>query len=104
MRGFAVASILALSGCEAGQAVVDEAARSAAKSVVTPIVETNFPGLPASLISDCVIDNASAGEIFTLAKATQLGVTPQTTQTVVDIASRPETLKCISAVTLSELG
>ncbi|MCP5086793.1 MAG: succinate dehydrogenase [Rhodobacteraceae bacterium] len=104
MRIIVLAFLVALAGCSAGQAVVDEAARSAAKSVVTPIVEKNFPGLPASKISDCVIDNASAGEIFTLAKATQLGVTPKTTQTVVDIASRPDTLKCISTVTLTELG
>lgn len=87
-----------LAGCDAGQRVVDQAARGTAKSVVTPIVEQNFPGLPAAQVSDCVIDNASAQEIFEIAKASQLGVTPKTTQTVVDIARRPSTVECISKV------
>ena len=44
----------------------DAVARESAKSVVNPILAERFPGLPVSLATDCVIDNATTQEIVTL--------------------------------------
>jgi hypothetical protein len=88
-----------LAGCSVGQDV----ARDQAKSVVTPIVVEKFPGLPAETISNCVIDNATFKEILTLAAAAGTGSTTQATQTVVEIVSRPATIKCIAVNELPAL-
>lgn len=87
---------LALAGCEVADEAADTAARGAAKGVVNGVVAQRFPGVNAAPVTDCVIDNASRGEIFSLASAAATGVTPDTAQTVISIAQRPETVSCIS--------
>ena len=86
---------MALSGCmqDIGSAG-DTLARDAAKGVVNNVVQTRFPGVNAAPYTDCIIDNASAGEIFTIAEAALLGTTQATTNLVVDIAGRPDTVRC----------
>ncbi len=88
-------AVMALAGCSAGEDIVQESSRNAAKRVVTPIVEDNFPGRNATLYSDCIIENATTKEIVTLARATILGVTDSTLDTVINVATRPNTLTCI---------
>ncbi len=88
-----------LSGCSVG----DEIARDKAKGVVTPIVQEQFPGIPAELVTNCVIDNSSAVEILTLAAAAGTGASGLAAETVVEIASRPETLSCIAKAGLPTL-
>lgn len=87
--GFAI-----LTGCT--PQAQDNVARETAKSVVNPILAQRFPGVPVAPLSDCVIDNASAPEIITLASAAVTGVTPATTQTTIQILSRPGTVECIA--------
>ncbi len=86
---------LALSGCMSGDNLVQDASRSAAKSVVTPIIADRFPGKNTAAYSDCVIDNATTDEIVSLARDSVTGVDNGTVQTVVGIASRRGTLECI---------
>jgi predicted ThiF/HesA family dinucleotide-utilizing enzyme len=69
-------------------------ARDAAKGVVNTVVQTRFPGVNAAPFTDCIIDNASGSEIVTIAEAAVLGVTPRTTNLIVDIAGRPDTVRC----------
>ena len=74
----------------------DAVARESAKSVVNPILAERFPGLPVSLATDCVIDNATTQEIVTLASGALTGVTPQTIQTTNTILARPGTIECVT--------
>ncbi len=92
----AVSAGLLLGACVQANDAADTVARNTAKSVVNGVVAQKFPGVNAAPITDCVIDNASRFEIFEIAKAGATGVTPATIETVTGIASRPETVQCIS--------
>ncbi|MEM7471815.1 MAG: hypothetical protein AAF340_10725 [Pseudomonadota bacterium] len=74
----------------------DEIARDQARKVVNPVISERFPGVPLEPATNCVIDNASASEIFQLAKAGATSTISQTdAELVVRIATREETLKCL---------
>ncbi|MGB7318243.1 MAG: succinate dehydrogenase [Planktotalea sp.] len=91
-----IGAAIALGGCQAANETADTVARESAKGVVNGVVAQKFPGVNASPITDCVIDNATRFEIFDIAKAAATGVTPSTVETVTTIASRPDTVQCIS--------
>ncbi|MCC5967843.1 MAG: hypothetical protein JJU24_17140 [Natronohydrobacter sp.] len=75
----------------------DQIARDAARQTVRPVLAERFPGVPLEPASDCVINNASAGEITRLALAAgQPTVSPETSAMVVEIATRPETIRCLA--------
>jgi len=98
-----VSTVVALSACDQSNELADAVARDTARSVVTPIVERNLPGTNAVGITNCIIDNASAPEILTIASAAVGGVTQNTVTTVLDIAKRPKSVECIAQVSLSGL-
>ena len=94
MRVAAIGALLALASCADVQ---DELARDAAKRTLRPALAENFPGVPLEPASDCVINNASASELTRLALAAgQPAVSPQTSALVVEIATRPETIRCLA--------
>jgi len=94
MRVAAIGALLALASCADVQ---DELARDAAKRSVRPALAENFPGVPLEPASDCVINNASASELTRLALAAgKPTVSPQTSALVVEIATRPETIRCLA--------
>ncbi|MEO1641594.1 MAG: succinate dehydrogenase [Pseudomonadota bacterium] len=95
MRFFAPLAALALTGCmqDLGPAG-DVIARDAAKGVVNNVVQTRFPGVDARPMTDCIIDNASGSEILQIAEGAIVGADQATTDLVVDIAGRPETIRC----------
>lgn len=103
----AITATLAMAGCmqDVG-ATGDALARDAAKGVVNNIVSARFPGVNAAPYTDCIIDNATTPEIIQIAEAAVLGATPQTTNLVVEIAGRPDTIRCIgnNALGLGVLG
>lgn len=76
-------------------AIQDELARDAAKTAVRPVLEERFPGVPLEPATDCIIDNASANEILSLAADAVTGPTASTVEIVGNIASRPETIECL---------
>lgn len=94
MRWWAVAALIPMMGCAEVQ---DQIARDAAKSAVRPVLEDRFPGVPLEPATDCVIDNATAGEIISLAADAATGRPDEgTVETVLTIASRPETIQCLA--------
>lgn len=95
--------LLALAGCDQVSGMAETTARDTAKTVVTPIVQARFPGVPVGPATDCIIDNASLSEVFEIAKAATLGVSAETTQTVVAIATRPATVQCFAKASLPTL-
>jgi hypothetical protein len=82
--------------------VADTLARDAAKRSVNPVLAERFPGVPLEPASDCVIDNASGGEITQLAMAAaRPTLDPETSALVVEIATRPATIRCLATDGLS---
>jgi len=72
----------------------DILARDAAKGVVNGVVQSRLPGVNAAPVTDCIIDNASGPEIIQIAEAAVLGTSQQTTNLIVEIAQRPDTVRC----------
>jgi hypothetical protein len=95
---------LALSGCVVADAAVQETTRSVARGVVNGIVAERFPGVNAAPYTDCIIDNATTGEILTVASASRTGVTEDTVRLVLDVAVRPETVRCLTRTAPVRIG
>ena len=57
----------------------------------------------ASESIDCIIDNASATQIYALAADSVTGPTASTVEVVRDIVQRPETIRCLSTQGLAAL-
>lgn len=96
MRSLAIISAgLLLCGCmqDLGPAG-DTLARDAAKGVVNTTVQSRLPGVDARPYTDCIIDNASSGEILQIAEAALVGTSQATTNLIVGIAQRPGTVRC----------
>lgn len=97
--------MIALGGCMQDLGPTgDTLAREAAKGVVNNVVQTRFPGVNAAPVTDCIIDNASASEILQIATGAAMGATPETTNLVLEIAQRPETIRCSLNNSLSLQG
>ncbi|MBD3679358.1 MAG: succinate dehydrogenase [Rhodobacteraceae bacterium] len=101
MRIAGATALAVLAGC-APDGLADQIARQEAKQVVNPIVAERFPGVPAEPYTDCVIDNASAGEILQLAAASVTGPDAEDTALVIEIATRPRTLECAADAALAQ--
>ncbi|MEL6609659.1 MAG: succinate dehydrogenase [Pseudomonadota bacterium] len=104
MRALVAAGVLLLSACSAAQDAVDAEVRQTAEQVINTVVERNFPGVNAAPVSNCVVDNATTGEILTVAKAAVTGIDEETVTTVLDIAKRRDTLECIARNGIALLG
>jgi len=81
----------------------DELTRDAAKRVVRPILQERLPGVPVEPATDCIIDNATSGELLSLAADAVTGPTANTVEIVSDIATRPETIRCLATEGLPAL-
>jgi len=110
MRGLVLAafSVLALSACVAGEAVMQETTRSLARSAVDAAATRYVPGVDVSPYTDCVINNASTDELLQLAQAAGAGaaqdVATRAWPVVRTVASRPEATQClVSALSGSQL-
>ena len=88
-----------LAACS--QAVRDDLTRDAARNAVRPALADKFPGVPLELAVDCIINNAGSKEFLSLAADAVAGPTASTAQIVGNIASRPETLRCLASDGLS---
>ncbi len=75
---------------------LDQTARSAARDVVNREMARKLPGKNVAPYTDCIINNATAGEITTLA-GIALGQ-GSAIEPVAAIIRRPETSQCIARV------
>ena len=96
-----VMGLFALTACADGGGDADRLAREAAKGVVNNVLAARFPGADLSNVTDCVIDNATGAEVLQIAQAAVVGTTAQTTELVLGIAQRPQTVQCIAEKTLT---
>lgn len=95
---------LPLAACVGVQDMADQIAREQARQYVNAEVQQRFPGVNAEPITDCVIDNASAQEIITIAGGIALGNTDAATSTVNAVLQRPATLQCAAGTYLDGLA
>lgn len=87
--------MIALTACS--PQTRDQVTRDAARTVIRPVVANQFPGVPLDPAIDCIIDNATSGELLALAADSVTGATAATTHTVATIATRPATLSCLAS-------
>ncbi len=88
------ATVLTLSACDIAETVALDTGRDAAKAVVGPIVADTIPGPAGTVLTNCIIDNASGEELFTLGVQ---GATPENITLVSNILARPETVTCATS-------
>ena len=101
MRHLTIMALIWLGACT--QADRDELARSAARQAIRPVLAQQLPGVPLEPAIDCVIDNASAGQLLALAADAVTGPTQSTFEVVNSIVSQPETLTCLAVSGLPAL-
>lgn len=89
-----IAATLTLAACDVVETAAVDTGRDAAKAVVGPIVQDTIPGAAGVVLTDCIIDNASGEELFTLGVQ---GATPANITLVSDILARPETVACATS-------
>ena len=105
-RAAALCAALALTACAETQEAADAVARKSAKAAVEETLVRRAPQIPAEKVtpfSDCIIDNAAAGEILALARDSVAGADEGTAELVLEIATRPDTLKCLAGIGLPAL-
>jgi hypothetical protein len=91
----ALGAVAAMAGCMQDLGPTgDMLARDAAKGVVNNAVQARFPGVDARPLTDCIIDNASSSEILQIAQGAVVGANEATTNLIVQIAQRPDTVRC----------
>lgn len=95
MRAIAALTGLAFLAACGEDGLADQLAREQARNAVNPILSERFPGVPLEPATNCVINNASASEIFQLAKAGTTTVSQTDVELVVQIATRPDTIECL---------
>ena len=94
MRALSILSLLVLSACVVP--TTEEITRNAAKSTVNRVVVSRFPALPVEQSIDCIIDNATQGEIRGLASDAVTGPGEASIQTVFSIIRRQRTVQCLA--------
>lgn len=96
MIRFAPLAFVALLPCAAlAQDATQDAAQTAATALITPMLDEIAPGAPGLALTGCVISNATAEEIATLAAAA--GPDGTVGALVTDILARQPTIDCATA-------
>ncbi|MDW3225130.1 MAG: hypothetical protein R8G34_19950 [Paracoccaceae bacterium] len=100
MIRFILPVALVVSGCAAIQQTTDQAGRDAAKTVLPEALAVYFPQVPKQLFqpfTNCVVDNAQASEVQSLAADAVTGADENTADTIRSVLTRPETQNCLRA-------
>lgn len=75
----------------------DDVARAAARSTVSRVLADKLPqGVMLQPSIDCVINNATAPQIYALASDTIGGPTQSSIEIVTQVVSKPETATCLA--------
>lgn len=80
------------------QSATDQAGRDAAKTIMPQTLALYFPQVPKEYFTpftDCVVDNALAVEVRSLAEDAVVGVDQGTADTVRTILQRSQTQDCL---------
>ncbi len=101
--------LLAMAGCaQVGQAPVEqilpapavssvpEEIQQAAEQVAFRAVELAYPNIDPAPVANCIRDNATNGELLTLADGMLHSTTPAEQAMVTSILQRPQTSRCVA--------
>ena len=88
-------ALVMLAACDAADAALDREVRQQAEQTINKVVTDRFPGVDPRPVSNCLVNNATRGEILDLAKDSVTGVDGGTVETVLAITKRRETIKCL---------
>lgn len=97
---FVVMALIFVTACADMQQATDTAGRNAAKTVLPEALAVYFPQVPKQLFTpftNCVVDNADASEVQSLAADVLTGVDETTASTIRSVLARPETQQCLTA-------
>ncbi|MDW3183006.1 hypothetical protein [Roseobacter sp.] len=97
----------ALSACVEIQQATDRAGRDTAKTILPEALAIYFPQVPKALFTpftNCVVDNADASEVQSLAADAITGVDQGTADTIRTVLARPDTQNCLRAAAPTALG
>jgi maleate cis-trans isomerase len=91
-----VGASMLLAACSP-QDMADKIGRRTAETVVRPIVDDRLAGPQVDAATRCVVQNASAAEVQTLARDVGVYAGTSTEATVWAIVARSETQSCLAA-------
>ncbi|MFK7870521.1 MAG: hypothetical protein AB8B58_14940 [Roseobacter sp.] len=98
MKYFLLSLPIVLAACAAVQQTTDQAGRNAAKTILPEALAVYFPQVPKELIepfTNCVVDNADASEVQSLAGDVLTGADTNTADTIRSILAREATQSCL---------
>ena len=104
---FILGAALLLSACVEIQQATDRAGRDAAKTILPEALALYFPQVPKALFTpftNCVVDNADASEVQSLAGDAITGVDQNTADTIRTVLGRDTTQNCLRAAAPTALG
>ncbi|WP_298970341.1 hypothetical protein [uncultured Roseobacter sp.] len=107
MIRFLLPAALLLSACADVQQATDTAGRNAAKTALPEALAIYFPQVPKQLFqpfTNCVVDNADASEVQSLAADAVTGADENTADTIRSVLARVETQNCLRAAAPAALA
>lgn len=106
MIRFLIPVCFLLSACADIQSATDKAGRDAAKTIIPEALAVHFPQVPKSYyvpFTDCIVDNADASDVQSLAADAVVGVDAGTADLLRVILARPETQQCLATRVSADL-
>ena len=103
MRVGLILCLAFVASCATVDRVTTDTTRRSAKAAINTVVAERMPGVNVEPVSDCIIENATTGELFGIASAAVTGITRTTVSTISEIAGRPRTLVCITKTGLGQI-
>ncbi|MBP6737811.1 MAG: hypothetical protein KA139_10275 [Rhodobacteraceae bacterium] len=95
----ALALLVLLPACVAGEAVIQETTRGLARNAVDAAAGRYLPGGPVKPFTDCIVNNATTDELLKLAGAAGAGdaqaAATRAWPVVQGVAARPDTRMCL---------
>ena len=93
-----------LAGCATVDRVTEDATKGSAKRAIDLVVAERLPGVNVKPVTDCIVNNATSGEILTIASSAVTGITGTTVSAIVEISRRPQTVACIATSGLGQIS
>lgn len=87
------------AACTDIQNATDKAGRDAAKTIIPGALAVYFPQVPKQLFTpftNCIVDNANASEVQSMAADAVVGVDDGTAETIRAVLARPSTQQCLA--------
>ena len=103
MKKLLCALVTLLAACSPND-IADKVGRRAAETVVLPVVARYLPGPQADIATRCIVENATAEDIQTLARDVGVEAGTATVATVLRIASNPSAANCLARSGVSQFG